>query len=206
MLEHLFGSKTRQKLLRLFFSNPQKDFFVRELTRVLDLQINAIRRELDHLVLAQVIVQIDEPNSLSPFDEPTASQSKRKYYRLNSKGLLNPELKALLTKDRSSKETGLIDDLKKLGAIDYLLLAGRFAGVESSVTDLLIVGEVGSREIKRLIDQYEADSGEEVRYTLMSVKEYAYRRDVADKFLTDLISSKTIVVVDKLGKPRVWKK
>jgi len=206
MLEHLFGSKTRQKLLRLFFNNPQKDFFVRELTRVLNLQINAIRRELDHLVLANVIAQNDEPDNLSPFDEPSGSQSKRKYYRLNSKGLLNPELKALLIKDRSSKETGLIDDLKKLNSIEYLLLSGKFAGVENAVTDLLIVGDISSREIKRLIDQYEADSEEEVRYTLMSVKEYAYRRVVADKFLTDLISSKTIVVVDKLGKLKVWKK
>ena len=45
----LFGSKTRVKILNLFFSNPKKQFFVRELEREVKVQINAIRRELVNL-------------------------------------------------------------------------------------------------------------------------------------------------------------
>ena len=47
--EKLFGSKTRAKLLRLFFENPEKSFYVREMTRVIDEQINSVRRELLNL-------------------------------------------------------------------------------------------------------------------------------------------------------------
>ena len=47
--EKLFGSKTRAKLLRLFFENPEKSFYVREMTRVLDEQLNSVRRELLNL-------------------------------------------------------------------------------------------------------------------------------------------------------------
>ena len=43
-IEKLFGSKTRAKLLRLFFENPTKSFYVREMTRVICEQINSVRR------------------------------------------------------------------------------------------------------------------------------------------------------------------
>ena len=55
MLEHLFGSKTRLKLLKLFLSNPDKIFFVREISRKLEVPINAVRREIDHLTAAEII-------------------------------------------------------------------------------------------------------------------------------------------------------
>ena len=49
MLEHIFGSKTRVNLLSTFYNNPDKQFFVRELTRIVKGQINSIRRELTNL-------------------------------------------------------------------------------------------------------------------------------------------------------------
>jgi len=48
-LEKLFGSKTRAKLLNLFFENSSKSYYVREITRVIDEQINSVRRELLNL-------------------------------------------------------------------------------------------------------------------------------------------------------------
>ena len=48
-LDKLFGSKTRAKLLGLFFDNPEKSYYVREITRVIEEQINSVRRELNNL-------------------------------------------------------------------------------------------------------------------------------------------------------------
>ena len=48
-LEKLFGSKTRAKLLALFFENTEKSYYVREITRVIEEQINSVRRELTNL-------------------------------------------------------------------------------------------------------------------------------------------------------------
>ena len=50
MIEQLFGSKTRVKLLQLFLANPGRSFYVRELTRKIDEQINSVRRELSNLM------------------------------------------------------------------------------------------------------------------------------------------------------------
>ena len=54
-IEKLFGSKTRAKLLELFFSNVNKSYYVREITRVIDEQINSVRRELINLESIGVI-------------------------------------------------------------------------------------------------------------------------------------------------------
>ena len=49
MLKTLFTSNARVKILKQFFLHPNEQFFVRELTRILDEQVNAVRRELDSL-------------------------------------------------------------------------------------------------------------------------------------------------------------
>src|SRR5579864_7345433 len=55
MIEQLFGSKTRVKLLQLFYSNPNRAFYVREITRKIDEQINSVRRELANLLSIGII-------------------------------------------------------------------------------------------------------------------------------------------------------
>ena len=55
MIEQLFGSKTRVKLLYLFFGNPNRPFYVREITRKVDEQINSVRRELSNLLSIGII-------------------------------------------------------------------------------------------------------------------------------------------------------
>src|SRR3954471_12600350 len=64
MIEQLFGSKTRVKLLQLFYSNPNRSFYVREITRKIDEQINSVRRELANLLSIGIIVSDTTNNRL----------------------------------------------------------------------------------------------------------------------------------------------
>lgn len=188
MLEHLFGSKTRLKLLSLFFGHPGQKFYVRELSRIIGTQLNSVRRELSHLLELKVII-------------PEVSKEKgekRKYYLLNPHGTINSELQSLLVKAQIWGEKQLVEAIKKMGAVDYLILTGRFTGVKDSLTDLLVVGNISRGELNHLIRLFEKEFGSEVRYTAMTQKEYLYRRDVADKFLSDLLEKPHVVAVDKI--------
>ena len=49
MLEHLFSSRTRVKLLELFLLHPEREVHVREICRITRVNINAVRRELANL-------------------------------------------------------------------------------------------------------------------------------------------------------------
>lgn len=200
MLEYIFGSKTRHKLLRLFFKHPDQNFFVRELARRIDGQINAIRREIDNLLKMQIIAAVENKNvPAETGGKKNLAEAKRKYYRLNKQGQLYSELQALLTKDDLINEDKFLGMLKNLGEVDYLILSGRFVGLPEAQTDILVVGNFVRKELQKLIDYFERETGDEVRYTVMTKKEFSYRRDVADKFLTDIMENKHIVAVDNLS-------
>ena len=79
MLEQLFGSKTRTKLMKLFLLNPEQIYFIRELTRVIDTQINSVRRELDNLEHCGLIrvVPASDPKVLSSKQMQTRSLIKK---------------------------------------------------------------------------------------------------------------------------------
>ncbi|KKR48735.1 MAG: putative transcriptional regulator [Candidatus Magasanikbacteria bacterium GW2011_GWC2_40_17] len=198
MLEHLFGSKTRLKVLKFFLANPDKDFFVRELSRKLGLPINAIRRELGNLSALQVVMDSDKKDSL----DKSPGAEKRKYYKLNTGGHLNKELENLLIKDRFSKEQNFISSLKNLSGIEFLLLSGHFVENKGSSVDILLVGTILPKEAEKTIKNFEKETEEELRYTLMKTKEFIFRRDVADKFLSDVLSDKHLILIDKIKVPK----
>ncbi|MEK9183079.1 MAG: hypothetical protein AAB849_01070 [Patescibacteria group bacterium] len=201
MLEYLFGSKTRLKLLRLFFNQPEQKFFVRELTRLVNTQINSVRRELVHLLNAQIIIPGEADEPAAEKKDKKKMDGKRKYYCLNPRGVINSELRALLLKAQFWGEKQLIETVKKIGHIDFLVLAGRFVGLPEAPTDLLIVGNLAKKDLSKLIRVFEDDFGGEVRYTVMTPKEFLYRRDVADKFLSAIFENKHLVAVDNLPTP-----
>src|ERR1700729_905866 len=64
MIEQLFGSKTRVKLLQLFYGNPNRSFYVREITRKIDEQINSVRRELANLLNVGLITSDTSNNKV----------------------------------------------------------------------------------------------------------------------------------------------
>lgn len=199
MLEYIFGSKTRLKLLSLFLKNPGRNFFVRELSRKIGSQLNAVRREIDNLLKIGLIVERSD-RAPSAGVKKASGEDKRKYYCLNPVGKLNQELLTLLIKDQLLTEENFINTLKESNSVDYLILSGRFVGEEAAPTDILIVGSLAAKEARRLIKLFEKETGRELRYTVMSKREFLYRRDVADKFLTTLLEGRHIVALDKIHK------
>lgn len=186
MLEQLFGSRTRLKLLRLFLTHPQEQYFVREISRRVDEQLNSVRRELANLERLTII--------------QTVTSNKKRFYRLNTKCVLHPELKALILKARLVIEEDLIQKLKKAGSIQYLVLTGIFVGEDDAKTDMLIIGRVNRQKLTPLIKPMQENFDREIRYTVMSRQEYDYRRDVTDRFLFDILEGKKVTLIDTLHK------
>lgn len=184
MLDRIFGSRTRVKLLRIFLTNPDNNYYVRELTRKIKERINSVRRELDNLEKIELITH--------------HADGQKKYYRVNASFLLYPELKALIFKSQMIVERNLGRSLKQIGQISYLALTGIFTGVLEAQTDILIVGKTNRKKLKRLIQQFHKDLDQRIRYTVMSKKEFEYRNDLTDKFLYSILENRKIVIADKI--------
>ncbi len=184
MLEQLFGSRTRVKLLRQFLTNPGTPFYVRELTRKIDEQLNSVRRELANLLGLGVLT--------------VSERDDKKYYQLNTKFVLAEELKALLLKSQLLVEEDLVRKIRGLGKVRYLALTGSFTGAKQSATDVLVVGKVERALLVRAIERFQREVGREVNYTLFTVREFEERRGLGDKFLLTVLNGPKVVAIDEL--------
>lgn len=184
MLKALFSSKARVKLLTTFLLNPDEEYFIRELTRRLDEQINSIRRELDNLKKVGLL--------------KSRIKNRKKYYYTNKEFIIYNELRDIVLKAMNN-DADLIRKISKTGEVELLLLSGVFVGKESNV-DLLVVGNIDKDKLQKLLsDQFK--KGEDVKFTNMTKKDFLYRLECKDKFIRDFIADdKTIVAINKLKK------
>ena len=195
MVEQLFGSKTRVKLLRLFYGNPNRSFYVREITRKIDEQINSVRRELSNLLQIGIITSDTTNNRL--------------YYEVNQKFEFYEPLKAIFggtgsqedvsenPKLRTMPVTRESLDLKELGNVQLAVYTGQFTRDESSGIDLLIVGDVNPNKLQKFVTELEAKEGKEIRYAVLSLDDFKYREQIKDRFVMSIRGAKKQILVDK---------
>jgi len=194
MLEQLFGSQTRVKLLQIFLNNPDSRYFVRELTRMINSQINAVRRELVNLSDLGIIVEV------MPTAEEKKKKSKQKmrYYQASKDFILFSDLKNMIQKTQFVLEQEFAREIMKAGKLKYFALTGAFVGEKTIPVDLLIVGTLDKAKLKVSIEKYQKKFNREINYTLFEPEEFAYRRNVADRFVYSILDGKKIVMVDEI--------
>jgi hypothetical protein len=188
MVEQLFGSKTRVKLLQLFYGNPNRSFFVREITRKIDEQINSVRRELSNLLNIGIIVSENTNNKL--------------YYEVNQKYEFYDPLLTIFGGGKKastvSKDADSVDDeYKALGKVELVIYTGQFTRDERAGVDLLLVGNINKNALDKFITELEAKEGKELRYTVFSLADFQYRQQIKDRFITGILEAKKQVVLDK---------
>lgn len=187
MLEQLFGSKTRVKLLSLFFNNPHRSFFVREITRKIEEQINSVRRELANLQDLGIVTSLAKNGKL--------------YYGLNNKYEFSKEFKSIFKvadiPQKEDTEEKLVVKFKRSGNIDMVLMMGYFVQDQESPLDIFVVGKVDKRKLKNVISDLEKDSGRELNFCVMTKDEYEYRNTLYDRFVMDVMAHPKITLINK---------
>ena len=197
MIEQLFGSKTRVKLLKLFYSNPNRAFYVREITRKIDEQINSVRRELGNL-LSIGIISSDTTNN-------------RLYYEVNQEYEYFKTLQEIfgggeVVTEKNEKEIivptkqkadPVVEELLAVGNVEFALYTGQFTRDESSGIDMLVVGDVNQTKMQKFITALEEKEKKEIRFVVMPPAEFTYRQQVKDRFIAGVMSSKQQVLIDK---------
>jgi len=189
MIEQLFGSKTRVKLLQLFMSNPNRAFYVREITRKVDEQINSVRRELANLLTIGIISSQESDNKL--------------YYEVNQKYPHYKALRSIFTNKKAMQksevklpEGGVAGKLGELGAVELAIMTGRFTRDNGAEVDLLIVGDVNRTRLAKLVDELQREEGHEIDYAVFDPDEFDYRISVKDRFVSGVLDSKKTVAID----------
>ncbi len=186
MIDALFGSKTRVKLLHLFLNNPNRAFYVREITRKIDEQINSVRRELANM-LSIGIIHSDSANN-------------RLYYEVNQAYTHYDALRAMFADTGNKTAAGDKGDwskrLKALGDVRVAILSGSLVRGSQSDVDVLIAGSINKTQAKRFIKEMEEEEGRQLNYTVMQYEDFYYRLSIRDRFITSIINGKFTLLQD----------
>lgn len=186
MLEDLIISRVRVKILTLFLSSPGKICHVREIVRLLNEEINAVRRELAHLEKAGLVSK-----------EPRAN---RLYYSFRTDYQLYYELLAIISKT-TYLGGAILKNKNKLGKIKYLIFSQKFIRnlpKKADDVDLMAIGNIVIPELSKLIKEEEARKNTEINYTAMTEEEFNFRKRRHDPFISDILSRpRTIIIGDE---------
>lgn len=182
-LDQLFGSRTRAKVLRLMMTNPEKSYFVREISRKVGEHVNSVRRELSFLSEVDIV--------------RAGGEGQKRYYWANVEYSLFPELKALIFKAQVLEERELLAAIKGSGRIHLLVLTGFFVNRPETRTDVLVVGTVNRRKLAAVMKLFQTHFDRDIHYTVLSRIEFEYRHSLTDRFLYDILDGPMIVVIDK---------
>ena len=188
MIDALFGSKTRVKLLHLFLNNPGESFYVREITRLIDEQINSVRRELSNMMQVGIVTSETTDNKL--------------YYEVNQRYEHYVPLRAIFADQHVEAVThkgpvsGWHETLQQLPGIRLLVTAGILVKGSTSSVDILLVGDIAASKLKKMMKDIEKSEGRDLNYTVLSYDEFYYRLSVRDKFITEILNGRYTVLVD----------
>jgi len=179
----LTKSKTRQEILKIFFLNMDKEYYLRELEKILDISVGNIRRELLSLEKIGLFKKERKGNQL--------------YYFLNKKAPLFNEFKKIISKT-IGLEARIKKGLEKVNNIKTAFIFGSFAKEKEdqfSDIDLMIIGNPNEDILIKKISSIEADLNREVNYNIFSLEDFIKKLKQKEVFLEDIISNPKLFII-----------
>ena len=189
VLEKLFDSPSKLRLLKLFLRNPNEKFSLSEIRRRTMLSTLAIKRELVKLEDIKMVKNSKKKGS-----------SDRGYY-LNHDFSFLKELQNLILKSSPADEKKMLSKIKGLGRVKIAILSGIFMKPdrENSRTDILLVcNDVNEKKLGNFMQNLEAEAGIELQYTVLTTDEFSYRYSMFDRFLLDILEKPHKKLLNKI--------
>jgi len=187
-------SKLREDLLALYFTNPDKKYYLRELERILNFSVGNIRRELIKLESTGLFLSESKGNLL--------------YYYLNQSYPLFKELKSIIFKT-SGVPRMLHNVLEKFDDIDQAFIYGSFAKREEredSDIDLLIIGKIDEDKLIEEVGKLERKLQREINYAIYEKEDFKKKKEEGNSFILDISKEKKIFLIgDENGLQRYSK-
>ncbi len=183
MLSYIITSKARRAVLQLFFQSPQDTYYLRDIVRRTDEEVNAIKRELDIMVEGKVLESERRLNKV--------------FFRLNKNYIFYDEFLRIFAK--TSRIATLVKEAgPKLGKVKALALSLKYVkkiDIRSDEIYILGVGTIVLPELSQVISYCEQDFGREINYTVMTEDELAFRKRNNDPFLWKFLRTPKVMLV-----------
>ena len=182
-IANVFKSKTRKSLFRIYFSNPENEYYLRELERILGIPVSMIRKELLRLEDDGIFI--------------SSKRGNLTYFYLNKSYPLFDELKSIVFKTIGVK--GLLKDVfKRIKGIESAFIYGSFAKNEenaNSDVDLFILGKINEDKLVKEIGKLENVLKREINYSLYTRCDLKKKINEKDSFIIDLLENPKVFLI-----------
>jgi len=183
MLQKLFSSRVRVKLLNQFITSPEGRFYIRELERLIGEDYKSIVTELHNLESLGLL--------------RSEKQGNLKYYSLDRNFFLYPELKNIIFKTVGVK--GILEqELKKIKGIMYAFIYGSYAkGTEGprSDIDLMVIGDVEVERVVGSLREPERSLQRKVNYVVFDLPEIQKRFKDKNDFVREVFEDEKVMLI-----------
>ncbi|MDI6808217.1 MAG: nucleotidyltransferase domain-containing protein [Candidatus Eisenbacteria bacterium] len=190
----LLNTKLRRKLLTYSFTHCDEEYYVRELSSLIDEDPGNLSRELRRLETEGLYTSF--------------TKGKLRFYSLNKRYPLFKELKEVIFKTEGV-EGSLRELVLKYKGIALALIFGSYAKNREKATsdvDLLIVGELNENRFTRDVRDLESRLNREINFTIYTEEEFNEKKKKEGCFLNFVIKDKIIILKGKLSARRVTHK
>jgi len=185
ILENLFGSRSKTRLLRFFLQNPEQEYDMSEIAKRNMLKPSIVRPELENLRKIKFVIR--------------RTKHGKNSYVLNQNFAFYPELKNLVSKDNIYPQSKSLSKVKDIGNIKLAAISGAFINYHKSKVDMILVGDGVSRaKLRNLMNSLEAEIGKEVDFVIMNGEEFKYRLNMLDKFILEFLEGPHEEVINKI--------
>lgn len=203
ILERIFGSAAKVKVMRLFLFHPNDVFDATDISLRAKVKRDRIRKELVPLEKIDLIRRrtfVREAQSVRVKGKMVLQKKKTQGWGLNQKFRYIRPLQNFLIDMAPLRHADIIEKFKGVGSVKLLVISGVFIQEFESRIDLLIVGDgLKKGPIENCIKEIEAEIGRELVYAMFATDDFKYRYGMYDKLIRDVLDYPHEVVVDKLG-------
>jgi hypothetical protein len=202
ILEKLFGSAAKVKIIKLFLFNPEMAF---------DNSQTAERAKVSKAVVRREVANLEKIGFLKPrsYIKEIKRQKNRtiQIFRKRTSGwTLDPKfpyieaIKAFLSNINPFKHKDIVDKISRAGKIQLLIISGIFIKNPDSRVDLLVVGDnLKQGQLDNIVGTIESEIGKEIRYAVFETSEFNYRHSMFDKLIRDILDYPHEKIINKLN-------
>jgi predicted transcriptional regulator len=202
ILEKLFGSAAKVKIIKLFLFNPDSAFDNPEAAERAKVSKAVTRREISNLEKIGFI----KPRFYSKTIKRQKNRTMETFHKrvngwtLDNKFPYIEAIKSFLSNINPFKHREIIDRISRAGKIQLLIISGVFIKDPDSRADLLVVGDnLKQGQLDNIIKTIESEIGKEIRYAVFETSEFKYRYSMFDKLIRDILDYPHEKIINKLN-------
>lgn len=180
-------SKSKADLLSLFFTNPEKSFYIQEIGRILGKNPGTFQRTLNNLISEGILTSEYKGNL--------------RFIKVNKNYPIYNELKSIIF-----KTVGIQGSIKrilnKIGNINLAFIYGSYAKSKENIlsdVDLFIIGDPEESNLIKELDDLEEKLKREINYKLYSYSDFKQEVEEKEPFILEILKDKIIILIGDIS-------